>query len=232
MRERVARPRRQRGVRWKPAVLVASALLTVGCGDDEPSTATSTEPSTTEPAPASTTTGGSGAERVDESTTVGFAGYGPIEEGMTLAEAREIADLVVDQAEFDGFGGHCFHARVAGMEDAVVLMVLPPDPAVPVDTPEEGRIARATIEDATTTDPTTTDRGIGLGDTADDVRAAYDDIEIAESPHHYVEGGRYLDLVDPADDGRMLRFETDAEGAVTAVHGGSADAVPLVEGCA
>lgn len=30
----------------------------------------------------------------------------------------------------------------------------------------------------------------------------------------------------------MLRSEADAEGVVAAVHGGSADAVPLVEGCA
>ena len=213
-----------------PAALVVVALVAAGCGDDEPSTATSTESSTT-----TTTTEPEAtppAEGVDASTTVGFAGFGAIEEGMTLAEAREIADLVVDDAELDGFGGFCFHARIAGMEDAVVLMVLPPDPEVPVVEPDDGRIARATIEDATTTDPTTTDRGIGLGDTADDVRAAYDDIEIAESPHNYVEGGSYLDLVDPADDSRMLRFETDAEGVVTAVHGGSDDAVPLVEGCA
>ena len=230
MTERPDVPGRQRGVRWKPAVLVlAAALVAAGCGDDEPSAATSTEPSTTEAAPSTTELQ---QAQVDGSSTVGFGGFGPIEEGMSVAEAEEIAELVLDPAEVEGFGGWCFHARVAGMEDAVVLMVLPPTPDAPVSDPSEGRIARATIEDATTTAPTTTDRGIGLGDTADDVRSAYEGIEIAESPHHYVEGGSYLDLVDPTDDSRMLRFETDAEGVVLAVHGGSGDAVPLVEGCA
>lgn len=219
-------------MRWHPAALLLVALVAAGCGGDDPSTATPAEPSTTSTAPTSSSEAESETEQVDASTTVGFAGFGPIEEGMTVAEAEQLADLVLDPAEVEAFGGHCFHARVAGLEDAVVLMVLPPTPDEPVIDPADGRIARATIEDATTTDPTTTDRGIGLGDTADDVRAAYDGIEIAESPHHYVEGGRYLDLVDPTDDSRMLRFETDAEGVVTAAHGGSADAVPLVEGCA
>ncbi|MGH8029265.1 MAG: hypothetical protein ACREO3_04945 [Arenimonas sp.] len=69
------------------------------------------------------------------------------------------------------------------------------------------------------------------GMTADAVRAAYAG-RIAEQPHKYVQGGKYL-VVTPQDGGpARLVFEVDAAGIVTAWRLGLPPQVNYVEGCA
>lgn len=84
-----------------------------------------------------------------------------------------------------------------------------------------------------------TDRGFGVGSTAAEIKAAYGTSATAE-PHKYVEGAEYITawsvgapsaqgwVEDPA--ARGVRYETDAQGVVTAVHAGG-PSIQNVEGC-
>lgn len=91
---------------------------------------------------------------------------------------------------------------------------------------EEGRVTRISVSGAS---PIRTREGLGFGSTAAQVRMIYG-AELREAPHPYVGGG--LSLTWWASEGTAgLRFETDADGRVTAVHGGG-PAIAYVEGCA
>ena len=76
--------------------------------------------------------------------------------------------------------------------------------------------------------------GPGIGSSRREVMDVYESGHRVEvTGHHYVPGGEYIDIRDPRnDDGLLLRFETDEQGKVTAIHGGVEDAARLVEGCA
>ncbi len=87
-----------------------------------------------------------------------------------------------------------------------------------------GRLARVTAE---RTGRWRTSRGIGLGDSASDVRARYEGVRTQR--HAYDPGGRYL-IVPGAR--RRVVFETDSDGRVTAFRGGRVPEVMYVEGCA
>lgn len=85
-----------------------------------------------------------------------------------------------------------------------------------------------------------TDRGFGVGDTAAAIKAAYGS-SAQSMPHRYVEGGEYITIwtigapptattfVQDAS-ARGVRYETNAEGVVTAVHAGG-PSIQNVEGC-
>lgn len=87
-----------------------------------------------------------------------------------------------------------------------------------------GRLARVTAE---RTGRWRTSRGIGLGDSAADVRGRYPGVR--SQRHAYDPGGRYL-IVPGAR--RRVVFETDSDGRVTAFRGGRMPEVMYVEGCA
>jgi hypothetical protein len=85
-----------------------------------------------------------------------------------------------------------------------------------------------------------TDRGFGVGDTSAAIKAAYG-ASAASEPHKYIDGAEYITVwtvgapanpttfvQDPA--ARGVRYETNAEGAVTAVHAGG-PSIQNVEGC-
>jgi hypothetical protein len=85
-----------------------------------------------------------------------------------------------------------------------------------------------------------TDRGFGVGSTAAEVKAAYGASAVSE-PHKYVDGAEYITVwtvgaptaatpfvQDPA--ARGVRYETNAQGVVTAVHAGG-PSIQNVEGC-
>lgn len=85
-----------------------------------------------------------------------------------------------------------------------------------------------------------TDRGFGVGSTAAEIKAAYGASAMSE-PHKYVDGAEYITIwsvgapsadtpfvQDPA--ARGVRYETDAQGVVTAVHAGG-PSIQNVEGC-
>ena len=75
-----------------------------------------------------------------------------------------------------------------------------------------------------------TPRGIKVGATADEVRAAYGE-KLQAEPHHYVgEPAEYLTYwLKP--NVRGVRFETDAQRKVQTIHAGN-DSIQLIEGCA
>lgn len=85
-----------------------------------------------------------------------------------------------------------------------------------------------------------TDRGFGVGSTAAEIKAAYGPSAQTE-PHKYVEGAEYITIWTtgaPATPGafvqdanaRGVRYETNAQGVVTAVHAGG-PSIQNVEGC-
>lgn len=83
-----------------------------------------------------------------------------------------------------------------------------------------------------------TDRGFGLGASAAEIKAAYGSAAQVE-PHHYVEGAEYITIwnggprIGYVEDAaaRGVRYETNAEGVVTAIHVGG-PSIQYVEGCA
>ena len=85
-----------------------------------------------------------------------------------------------------------------------------------------------------------TDRGFGVGSTAAEIKTAYGASAVSE-PHKYVEGAEYITIwsvggptattpfvEDP--NARGVRYETNAQGIVTAVHAGG-PSIQNVEGC-
>lgn len=85
-----------------------------------------------------------------------------------------------------------------------------------------------------------TDRGFGVGSTAAEIKTAYGASAVSE-PHKYVEGAEYITIwsaggptaaapfvEDP--NARGIRYETNAQGVVTAVHAGG-PSIQNVEGC-
>ena len=85
-----------------------------------------------------------------------------------------------------------------------------------------------------------TDRGFGIGSTAAEIKAAYGASAVSE-PHKYIENAEYITVwtvggltaaapfVQDAN-ARGIRYETDAQGRVTAVHAGG-PSIQNVEGC-
>ncbi|WP_135210809.1 hypothetical protein [Vitreimonas flagellata] len=85
-----------------------------------------------------------------------------------------------------------------------------------------------------------TDRGFGVGSTAAEIKTAYGASAVSE-PHKYIEGAEYITIwsvggptaaapfVEDAN-ARGIRYETNAQGVVTAVHAGG-PSIQNVEGC-
>jgi hypothetical protein len=85
-----------------------------------------------------------------------------------------------------------------------------------------------------------TDRGFGVGSTAAEIKTAYGASAVSE-PHKYVEGAEYITIWSVGgptattpfvedSNARGIRYETNAQGIVTAVHAGG-PSIQNVEGC-
>lgn len=214
------------------ALLASSSLI--GCGTDDGAvnagdTSTSAEPiSTSTTSSTNTSDGGS----LDEDSAITAAGIGPLRAGMTLSEVEEAAgrELVVEG--FEDFEGFCWFAHFKDLEEDFQLLFLAPERDKPVSDEALGELGRVSAYGTTETSPARTDRDVGVGSTKAEVEAAYPG-QVKATGHEYVQGGEYLDIGAADDrDRRLLRFETDEDAKVTAVHGGLTDAVQLVEGCA
>jgi hypothetical protein len=138
-------------------------------------------------------------------------GRAPVRVGMDEREA--LASLGLTPPSEDAETADCRIVRPDGPAGLYVML-------------EHGRVVRVSVEGESAV---RTREGLGIGSTEGQVRAIYAD-QLVVAPHEYVIGGKYLTWW--ADEGVAgLRFETDAQGRVTAMHGGG-PAVAYSEGCA
>lgn len=154
--------------------------------------------------------GGKGEQAAADSSWVVRPGsIGEVRVGMTAAEARRVLGLPAKQASegcsyLGGTADTRLHANVMLSNDTVVRFdVL------------DSAIATAA--------------GARVGDSEDRIRQLYRG-QVAEQPHKYVPGGRYL-IVSPAGaSAERIVFETDGK-VVTKYRAGREPEVENVEGC-
>lgn len=141
-----------------------------------------------------------------------YDGYGDLRFGMTPEQARKAwkGGLEGDALK----SGECGYLHPAGTAAGPYLMF------------EGGVFVRYDVRGANTTAP----GGGRVGLAADDIRRLYAG-RVQESPHHYVEGGKYLRVADPTSKDRALIFEVDAPGRVTTWRAGRLPQVGYIEGC-
>ena len=143
------------------------------------------------------------------------SGLGPVRIGMTRDQVAKALNTELSGDAFDN-DGRCIELFPA-REDlkGTYFMFL------------EGRLSRVSVVETT---GFATPRGIRVGATAVEVRAAYGE-KLEAEPHHYVDlPAEYLTYwLKPK--ARGVRFETDAGQKVQTIHAGN-DSIMLVEGCA
>jgi len=153
-------------------------------------------------------------------------GVGPLTIGMTKAE---VIAAVGDTRNPDAVGGpdpeSCEEFRPQRAPDDVLVMII------------DGKLARISLVDMATVK---TDKGLGLGDTADAVKTGYGD-QAKASPHKYQDkpaeyitwwkGGPRTEPYVEDETARGIVYEIDGTGKVGAVHAGG-PSIQYVEGCA
>ena len=226
------------------AVTAGVALLVAcgGGGDDAATTTTrkgisipsrkgpsTSMQSTSTSMPTTTTTTPGGAATAEPLTTRSrfhFRGVGPVRAGMTVREAEQAAGVSFQISDFEVFDGHCYYARVDGLENLSFMAGSAGGNPPPTD-PRDGVILRAEARGG----PWRTVEGVDVGSTEDDVTAAYSGIQT--EPHVYQSGGHYLTISGTGPDaGHGIRFETTPELVVEDIFSGQASAIMFVEGCA
>jgi len=138
-------------------------------------------------------------------------GYGPVRIGMTHAQAVHALGAPLEGEEISE---GCAEMGAPGLEGINFMF-------------QNGRLTRISVWDP---NGAMTPRGIGIGATEAEVRQAYGSgLDIA--PHFYSgPPAKYLTFwLRPGRSG--VRFETDDEGSVVAIHAGT-DSIEYVEGCA
>lgn len=151
-------------------------------------------------------------------------GFGPLRIGMTLAE---VTAALGPDSEPNAVGGadpeSCDQFRPARAPEGVLVMM------------EAGRLTRISLIRQAAVK---TDRGVGLGSSAAEVKAAYRGAAVS-SPHKYRNApSEYLtfwsrkavagDRSTPSDRGMV--YEVDERGTVDLIHAGG-PSIQYVEGC-
>lgn len=191
---------------------VAVLALLAACG--QPATTT---PATTE-TPATTTA------PVD-ANAITSNGWNTLRVGMTRAEVTAAVGAGNPNAVGGADPQACDLFHPANAPEGLLVMI------------QQDVLTSITLRNNTTL---RTDRGFGIGSTAAEIKAAYGAAAYSE-PHKYVAGAEYITIWTtgaPATPGafaqdpnaRGIRYETDAQGVVTAVHAGGAS-IQNVEGC-
>lgn len=191
---------------------VAVIALLAACGQPATTTPATTEtPEITAPVDANAITSN---------------GWNTLRVGMTRAE---VTAAVGAQANPNTVGGAdpqtCDLFHPANAPEGMLVMI------------QQDVLTSITLRNNTTLK---TDRGFGVGSTAAEIKAAYGASAVSE-PHKYVQGAEYITVWTtgaPATPGtfvqdanaRGVRYETDAQGVVTAVHAGG-PSIQNVEGC-
>jgi hypothetical protein len=154
-------------------------------------------------------------------------GFGPLRIGMTRAE---VVKALGEDDHPEAVGGpdpaSCDEFRPARAPEGLLVMI------------EEGRLTRISLIDGA---KVKTERGLGLGATAAEVRAAYGSA-VQAGPHKYEEApAEYLSVwaKDPPKDERApapatargIVYEVGSKGVVQAISAGG-PSILYVEGCA
>lgn len=187
-------------------------------------------PSSNEPAPATPAGATPTAETPAPSPAITFDvltpdGIGPLKIGMTKDEVIAAAGDTRTPNAAGIPGGGCTEFPPQRAPDGLWVMI------------EGGKLTRITIGEMSTLK---TDKGLGLGDTADAVKTAYG-AEAKASPHKYQDapaeyvtwwkGGPRAEPYVQDETARGLVYEIDGTGKVGAIHAGG-PSIQYVEGCA
>jgi len=188
----------------------AIAAVLAACSAEAP-------PTTTEP-PATTT-----MPRAN-TNAITAQGWGPLRIGMTRSEVTAAVGATATPNAVGG-SAECDLFHPINAPEGLLVMI------------QNDRLTSITLRNNTTLK---TDRGFGVGDTGAAIKAAYG-ASAQVQPHHYSPPGEYITIwsvgappnatmyvQDP--NARGIRYETNPEGVVTAVHAGG-DTIQLVEGC-
>lgn len=188
-------------------------------------------PSGTEPAPAASETPAPTAETPPAPTPVSgdvltAEGWGPLKIGMTLAE---VTAALGPDANPNAVGGPdeeaCNEFRPERAPEGLLVMI------------QEGKLTRISLVELSAIQ---TDKGLGIGDTADAIKAAYDD-KAKVTPHKYQDkpaeyitwwtGGPRAEPYVEDEAARGIVYEIDGTGKAGAIHAGG-PSIQYVEGCA
>jgi hypothetical protein len=144
-------------------------------------------------------------------------GYGDMRIGMTLAEARQVSGLPLDNEALEpDVPGACSEQQYATTDgDQLWLMF------------EGDKLTRVTA--SSSAPRTRTAQSVGVGSTDAEVRAAYQNV-IEEGAHYNPPPAHNL-IIWTVPDQRGLLFEVSETGVVTAVHAGG-PSIRYMEGCA
>lgn len=143
------------------------------------------------------------------------AGWGPVRIGMTRAQAEKALKIDLAGEAFDNEGSCVeLYAPDNGLPGMYFMFL-------------DGKLSRISANGRSTVK---TPRDIGVGSSAEEVRAAYGD-KLQAEPHHYTgEPAEYLTYwLKPEKSG--VRFETDAQRTVETIHAGN-ESIQYIEGCA
>lgn len=195
------------------ALLAASLFALAACGGGEASAPTTPAVETPATLPPAAST--------DALTS---QGWGTLKIGMTK---DEVVAAVGDKRDphAAGIPGDCEEYQPKNAPENLWVML------------EAGKLTRITLADMS---KLKTDKGIGLGDTAETVKTAYGAAAVA-SPHKYQDkpaeyitvwdGGPRTEPYVQDEAARGIVYEIDGTGKVGAIHAGG-PSIQYVEGCA
>jgi hypothetical protein len=153
-------------------------------------------------------------------------GWGPLKIGMTLAE---VTAALGPDSNPNSVGGSdpesCDQFRPERAPEGVLVMI------------QKGKLTRISLVELSAIK---TDRGLGIGDTADAIKAAYGD-QAKATPHKYQDkpaeyitwwtGGPRTEPYVEDETARGIVYEIDGTGKAGAIHAGD-PSIQYVEGCA
>ncbi len=142
------------------------------------------------------------------------SGWGPVRIGMNRDQVSKTLRVQLEGEAFDN-EGHCIelYPDSDALQGTYFMF-------------RDGKLSRISVAESS---KILTPKGIHVGSTAEQVRAAYGAQLKAEAHHYLGEPAEYLTFwLKPKS--RGVRFETDVQQKVETIHAGD-DSIELVEGC-